>query len=165
MTSGGTDTHHHKKHSVLFVCLGNICRSPMAEIIFTKMIQDAKLEHHWHIDSAGTAAYHCGDQPDGRTLSTCEKNLEVRGHHLKARQLTKKDFKEFEYILCMDQSNLSNIKRVTPEKATAIVKLLGSYDPEKVMEVDDPYYGGRDGFEKIFVQITRALKQFLQENP
>jgi low molecular weight phosphotyrosine protein phosphatase len=159
-----TDT---AKHSVLFVCLGNICRSPMAEIVFRHMVKEHQVEHEWHIDSAGTAGYHTGDSPDSRTLKVCRKHFGVIDDDLQARQLNKKDFNRFEYILTMDESNLQNINRVKPKDSTAIIKLLGSFDPLQVNNgiVEDPYYGGDDGFEVNFQQCTRALTNFLSQNP
>ncbi len=148
--------------NVLFVCLGNICRSPMAEGIMLQKVKEAGLEEQIHVESAGTAAYHIGELADKRT----RKVLESNGIQLlsRAQQVKPADFTDFDYILPMDESNLQNLRRTQPSNSTAVVKLLTDYDPEKEStEVDDPYYGTMTNFEEIFVQITRCVEALLTE--
>eukprot|EP01132_Coremiostelium_polycephalum_P004963 gene4963-6184_t len=162
------------KKSVLFVCLGNICRSPMGEIIFRALVFD-KLDE-WRIDSCGTSNYHIGDHPDDRSLNTCRKliasNISQEAfQHFKsypihrARQLCADDFLEFDYIFCMDDSNLSNIKRAASKvkNIKSVIKKIGDYHPDASKRiVEDPYYGNMDGFEENFHQILVSSRVFLQ---
>merc|ERR1711916_309228 len=151
-----------KMPSVLFVCLGNICRSTMAESIFRKMIKDDSSLSGWEVDSAGTASYHVGDSRDRRGMQCVRKRLydsstpddEINPH--RARQAKKKDFDEFDYIFCMDHENFEDMKRIEPKNKENRAKLLmlGKFDPEGKMEIDDPYYGGKNGFENNFDHIT-----------
>lgn len=136
--------------SVAFVCLGNICRSPMAEAVFKHVSRsDDRITH---VDSFGTAAYHVGENPDSRTVATCKKHNIPISH--KAQKLTAKHLQEFDYIFCMDRENLRNVQKLGP--TTATVKLFG--DDE---EIDDPYYGGNDGFEKCYTQCIQYSQNFL----
>jgi low molecular weight phosphotyrosine protein phosphatase len=127
------------------------------------MVRAKNIAHDWVIDSAGTAGYHVGDSPDERTVSTCQKFL---GHKIKvdfqARQVTKHDFTKFDYILCMDESNLRDLTSIRPKNATATLKLLGDFDPKGDRIIKDPYYGGMNGFETNFNQVTRSLEALLQ---
>ncbi|CAG8722310.1 4356_t:CDS:2, partial [Ambispora leptoticha] len=117
-----------QKICVLFVCLGNICRSPMAEAVFAHTVKLKDKSHLFRIDSAGTGNWHIGEPPDPRSVKTCKNhNVPVNGF---ARQITQEDFHEFDYILCMDESNLADLKAIKPKGAKAIVKLFGEYDPE-----------------------------------
>eukprot|EP01121_Diplochlamys_sp_Union-15-3_P018269 TRINITY_DN6623_c0_g1_i1.p1 TRINITY_DN6623_c0_g1~~TRINITY_DN6623_c0_g1_i1.p1 ORF type:complete len:164 (-),score=24.71 TRINITY_DN6623_c0_g1_i1:15-506(-) len=158
-----------KRNSVLFVCLGNICRSPMAQIVMEALVKEKNIEDQWYIDSAGTGGWHIGEGPDKRSESTCRKLLGdkmVPVTH-KARQIQISDFSTFDFILCMDKSNLADLMRLKPSNGTAVVKLLGSYDPKGASEIDDPYYGGVSGFEYNFHQIKRsclALIESLEKN-
>nr|XP_046154596.1 low molecular weight phosphotyrosine protein phosphatase isoform X2 [Oncorhynchus gorbuscha] len=126
--------------SVLFVCLGNICRSPIAEAVFRKMATDAGVVDKWRIDSAATSTYEIGNPPDHRGQA-CMKKHGVPMRHV-ARQVTKEDFMSFDYILCMDESNLSDLKKKanSVKNSKAKIELLGSYDPEKQLIIKDPYY-------------------------
>uniref|UniRef100_A0A3P9HE96 Low molecular weight phosphotyrosine protein phosphatase n=1 Tax=Oryzias latipes TaxID=8090 RepID=A0A3P9HE96_ORYLA len=151
--------------SVLFVCLGNICRSPIAEAVFRKMAADSGVVDQWLIDSAATSTYEIGNPPDHRGQA-CMKRHNVPMRHV-ARQVTKDDFTSFSHILCMDDSNLSDLNRKAKQvkNSTAKIELLGSYDPEKELIIKDPYYGGDEDFEKVYEQCLRCCKAFLEANP
>ncbi|XP_070564911.1 low molecular weight phosphotyrosine protein phosphatase-like isoform X2 [Ptychodera flava] len=149
------------KKSVLFVCLGNICRSPTAEAVFTHIISEKGLSDEWIIDSCGTADYHIGSPPDDRAVE-CLKKHNVPVNHA-CRQITRDDFTKFQYIFGMDESNLRNINAVKPNESTANIMLLGSYDPKGHKIIQDPYYGGVAGFEVVFEQVTRCCEEFLKE--
>uniref|UniRef100_A0A9J8AVT6 Low molecular weight phosphotyrosine protein phosphatase n=2 Tax=Cyprinus carpio TaxID=7962 RepID=A0A9J8AVT6_CYPCA len=126
--------------SVLFVCLGNICRSPIAEAVFRKMATDNGAVDKWRIDSAATSTYEIGNPPDHRGQA-CMKRHGVSMRHI-ARQVTKDDFMTFDHILCMDESNLRDLnkKASSVKNSKAKIELLGSYDPEKQLIIQDPYY-------------------------
>ncbi|XP_060908047.1 low molecular weight phosphotyrosine protein phosphatase isoform X2 [Labrus mixtus] len=150
--------------SVLFVCLGNICRSPIAEAVFRKMATDAGVVDKWVIDSGATSDWNIGSSPDARGLACLRKNGIETSH--RARQVTKDDFMSFEYILCMDDSNMSELERRAKQVKNyqAKIELLGSYDPEKQRIIKDPYYGSDEDFEKVYQQCLRCCKAFLENN-
>ncbi|WP_226388668.1 low molecular weight protein-tyrosine-phosphatase [Penaeicola halotolerans] len=146
---------------VLFVCLGNICRSPLAEALFQKKIMDAGLSDKVKCDSCGVSDYHIGELPDDRTLANAKMNgVEIKH---RARQLNKRDFKSFDYILAMDKSNLSEINKFMQMHHIAHdnVHLLRSFDQTEGQEVPDPYYGGDEGFQKVFDILSDAVDSFL----
>lgn len=147
---------------VLFVCLGNICRSPTAEGVFRQKLRAAGLEAQVVVDSAGTGDWHVGKAPDQRTRQAALR----RGYaleDLRARQVALADFQQFDLILAMDQSNLADLQRLRPAGSTAEVDLfLRRYDLT-VTEVPDPYYGGADGFEQVLDLIEQACEGLLLE--
>ncbi|CAB4394293.1 uncharacterized protein OCT59_010960 [Rhizophagus irregularis] len=149
-----------EKINVLFVCLGNICRSPMAEAVFAHTVKKKGLESQFRIDSAGTAGFHVGASSDYRSAQTCKQYGIIIDHY--ARQVVTQDFGEFDYILCMDKSNLADLKDIQPKGSKAIIKLFGEYDPQGEHIIRDPYYGGIDGFEKNFQQVTRCSEAFIK---
>ncbi|KAF7544399.1 hypothetical protein G7Z17_g9991 [Cylindrodendrum hubeiense] len=152
--------------SVLFVCLGNICRSTMAEGIFQSLAKQPELQGKiGRVDSCGTAAYHTGDSPDSRTLDTLEANGIDDYDHM-ARRFSTKDFDTFDYIFAMDRSNLSDLHRLQRSNpdSKAKVMLFGEFGGGKRPEVvSDPYYGGDEGFAKAFEQCSRFSKNFIKE--
>ncbi|KAM3459703.1 hypothetical protein MY5147_008406 [Beauveria neobassiana] len=155
-----------EKISVLFVCLGNICRSTMAEGIFRHLAQKPEWKDKiGRIDSCGTAAYHTGDSPDDRTMATLEENG-ITDYHHSARRFATSDFEKFDYIFAMDRSNLSDLVRLqrgNPD-AKARVMLFGEYSGAGKAEiVNDPYYGGDAGFKRAFEQCTRFSQNFLAD--
>lgn len=149
-----------KKTSVLFVCLGNICRSPVAEAVFQELVQEQGMKELFEIDSAATSANHIGERADPRTRKNAQKNGVEITH--RARQLHSSDFTRYDYILAMDQSNLKNILSVAPSNSTARIELFASFDPdEQFTEVPDPYWGEEKHFQEVFQLCQRASQHFL----
>ncbi len=151
------------KISVLFVCMGNICRSPTAEGVFRRLVQGAGLAHRLHIDSAGTHDYHIGSAPDARASEAALK----RGYDLSAlrgRQVGPQDFQAFDYILAMDRENLSNLKRICPPEHVGKIFLFLEFSPNfSETEVPDPYYGGAQGFEHVLDLVEDAGRGLLRK--
>ena len=139
---------------ILMVCLGNICRSPLAEGIMR-----AKLPENYIVDSAGTGAWHSGQLPDKRSVTTA-KNRGLDISNQRARQFKVSDFDTFDLIYVMDNSNYKNVIALAPnEKAKSKVKLiLNEIFPNENIDVPDPYYGGDDGFENVFDMLDQACE-------
>lgn len=147
---------------VLFVCLGNICRSPLAEGIFRHKVKERGLEEVFKIDSCGTADFHIGEKPDSRSVANAKKNGILYNH--RGRQLKKFDFNDFDYILPMDDSNINNVEQLKPEGATAAVIKMRDFDEEGVgQDVPDPYYGGENGFQLVFEILERSTENLLNK--
>lgn len=147
---------------VLFVCMGNICRSPTAEAIFNKMLKDNNLEEHFLVDSAGTHGYHVGHNPDKRSQA-CALNRGIDMAHLVSRQVELTDFHEFDYIIAMDQANYDNLVSLSPEqKKHKVSRLLAYHRQSDLTCVPDPYYGAKGGFDEVFDLIETSLEGFLQ---
>ena len=152
---------------ILFVCLGNICRSPTAEGVFRHKlnqagIRDGYLENIF-IDSAGTAAYHVGKTPDRRSREIARK-YGVNLDDLRARQLTRQDFADYDYILAMDQENIHSMTAICPPGMQHKIKLFMEYAENcpGITEVPDPYTGDIDGFEQVYDIIDRGSSGFLK---
>lgn len=147
---------------VLFVCLGNICRSPLAEAIFVHKIKSRGLTHLYYAESCGTANYHIGDRPDPRTIRNAEKNGVVIEHY--GRQLCSEDFEKFDEIFVMDRSNFNNaVKLAGVHKGK--LRLMRSFDPEgKDEEVPDPYYGTEKDFQNVFDILNRSIEYYLNKS-
>lgn len=148
---------------VLFVCLGNICRSPTAEGVFTHIAAQAGLASKLQIDSCGTGAWHVGSAPDARSIDAAKKRG-VDISVLRARQLHADDFIHFDYMIAMDRSNLADIKARCPSASKARICLFLDYATRsEVDEVPDPYYGGEDGFEQVLDLVEQASHGLLAE--
>lgn len=148
---------------VLFVCLGNICRSPLAEGIFNQMIKDQNLQERISCDSCGMAAYHIGSQPDSRTVANAKENGLILNH--KARRFHGSDLDNFDYVLAMDNSNYEEIGQfVEHEEHSSKISLMRRYDTEAPnTDVPDPYYGGASGFQQVYDILYRSCKKLLSE--
>lgn len=144
---------------ILFVCLGNICRSPLAEGIMLHLKDKHKL--NVHIDSAGTASYHIGEAPDPRTIANAKKNG-VDLSQLRARQFGTKDFEQFDLIYVMDKSNLKNVKRLAAnEDHVRKVDLFLGLLNNGIEEVPDPYYESEEVFEEVFHLVYKTCEQLV----
>ncbi len=151
-----------KKVRVLFVCLGNICRSPLGAAVLKKKIREMGLESEIEIDSCGTSDYHIGDNADPRTIANALKNGVTIEHS--ARQLMSRDLDDFDIILAMDNSNFRNILHLANGSDTGTrVRMMREFDPIAPRgDVPDPYHGGEEDFQEVFEIIDRTTDQFLQ---
>ena len=147
---------------VLMVCLGNICRSPMADGLLRKKILEQGLDVL--VDSAGTSGYHIGEQPDQRMRQTA-KNLGVNIDDLRARQFVVSDFDEFDLIYAMDKSNRNNILQLArnEEDKKKVKLILNEIQPGCDLEVPDPYFGGEQGFIDVFNMLDKATEQIIEK--
>jgi protein-tyrosine phosphatase len=151
---------------LLFVCLGNICRSPTAEGVMRSLVRDAGLEDTIDLDSGGTGAWHVGSPPDARAVAAAS----ARGIMLEslARQVEEGDFDDFDLILAMDRSNLRELRQMAPGgQGRTKVRLLREFDPASVvgedLEVPDPYYGARGGFDEVLDLVQAACSGLLEQ--
>ena len=144
---------------ILMVCLGNICRSPLAEGIMR-----SKLSEDFTVDSAGTGGWHAGELPDKRSIATA-KNRGLDITNQRARQFKKSDFESFDHIFVMDNSNYKDVLALAPnEELKSKVKLiLNEIFPNENVDVPDPYYGGQDGFENVFDMLDQACEQIARK--
>ena len=144
---------------ILFVCLGNICRSPAAEGIFNQKIKERDLENFFVVDSAGTGSWHVGNLPDQRMrITALSREIELTS---RARQIEENDLYEFDLILVMDKDNLDAVKSLSKDHKNTIsskIKLILSYSKNSQLdEVPDPYYGGQNGFDKVLDLLDDAM--------
>ena len=148
------------KRAVLFVCLGNICRSPTAEGVLRAIAAREYPGLMLEVDSAGTADYHVGEPPDRRTVAAARRRgYELSG--LRARQVQAEDFHRFDFVLAMDRANLAALERLRPEGAGARVALFLEQAGDPVDEVPDPYYGGVEDFERVLDLCESGARGFL----
>lgn len=149
------------KIRVLFVCMGNICRSPTCEGVFRQMLVERGLAQLIDVDSAGTHSYHVGSAPDRRAQrAALEQGIEIG--HLRARQINSHDFTAFDHILVMDYDNLEDLRAICPSEYQDKLRLLMEYSQDSSKEeVPDPYYGGRDGFALVLKLAREASAGFI----
>ena len=146
--------------SVLFVCMGNICRSPTAHALFREQVKGTGLEDRIDIDSAGTHAYHIGNAPDGRATATAlARGIDMTD--LRARQVCEADFEQFDYVVAMDRDNLSLLEASCPALLQDRLSLMLDWVEGWGDEVPDPYYGGDEGFVRVFDMLTEASQGLL----
>ena len=147
---------------VLFVCTGNICRSPTAEGVFRHMVEDAGLAGRIGWDSAGTESYHVGEAPDARSAVSARS----RGYpldDLRARQVRAGDFEQFDLVLAMDHGHLNHLRRLCPPELTGRVRLFLDYAPwVGTRDVPDPYYGGPAGFARVLDLVEAGCRGLLE---
>jgi protein-tyrosine phosphatase len=150
-----------KKISVLFCCMGNICRSPTAEAVFRARVEEAGLEQYIVIDSVGTHDYHIGNAPDLRTQRAArQRGYDLSG--LRGRQVEVADFSRFDYVLAMDNANMAILHRLCPQAQRGRLGLFLQYaQNHREREVPDPYYGGEDGFERVLDMVEDAANGLL----
>ncbi len=150
------------KINILFVCMGNICRSPTAEGIFYQLVHSHGLDDVIHVDSAGTHAYHEGEKPDPRACSVAlEKDYDIS--YARARKVIDSDFVDFDYILPMDNTNMNFLQVKSPLKHRDKIELFLDYHPQKKgQEVPDPYYRDSDLFEGVFAMIEEGCWSLLK---
>ena len=152
------------KKNILFVCLGNICRSPAAEAVFLNAIRLKGLEKYFYVDSAGTGSWHVGKDADHRMRDAAEK----RGIYItsKARQININDFQLFDLIFTMDNTNLSDVKllsqKVVDKNIAKIYPILSYSSQSHEIEVPDPYYGGEDGFDIVLDLLNDAIDGLIE---
>jgi protein-tyrosine phosphatase len=149
--------------SILFVCMGNICRSPTAEGVFRKLLEDAEGEFNITIDSAGTHAYHVGQSPDERAVSAAlRRGIDISGQ--RARAVALEDFADFDLILAMDEDNLAILQKLRPAATRAQLELMLSFNLNvSSLSVPDPYYGGAAGFERVLDMLEEAGLGLLEQ--
>jgi protein-tyrosine phosphatase len=151
---------------ILFVCMGNICRSPTAEGVMRRLVEDAGLTDRVDVESAGTGGWHAGEPPDERaTIAARRRGVRLEGA---ARQIRAADFRDFDLLIAMDRANLGELLAAAPdEDAAEKVRLLREFDPMSAgapdLDVPDPYYGGDRGFETVLDMVEAACRGLLDE--
>ena len=151
-----------EKTAVLFVCMGNICRSPTAEGVFRHHVEAAGLADNIEIDSAGTHAYHVGEPPDRRARAAAERSgMSLEG--IRARRVSATDFDRFDYIIAMDEDNLYRLRQEAPGEHKAELRLFLEFSAGVETEVPDPYYGGTAGFERVLDLVDDASRGLLEK--
>ena len=146
---------------VLFVCLGNICRSPTAEGVFRQLVKEAGLADAIEVDSAGTGDYHIGEKPDPRACWAASR----RGYDLsslRARQVTAKDFQDFDYVLAMDEQNLRALQRIAAPDGAHKLKMLTDFCSSGECGIPDPYIGGPEGFDRVLDIVEEGAQGLLR---
>ena len=154
----------NKKKKILFVCLGNICRSPLGEGLMKHKIETRGLSDHYEVDSCGTGGWHTGELPDSRTRRNAKNNgVELTS---RARQIKSSDLEEFDYIIAMDSNNYDDILQLPgAQKYAAKIKLMRDFDPDDPgADVPDPYYGTPEDFQNVFEIVDKCTEEWLNQN-
>ncbi len=148
--------------NVMFVCLGNICRSPTAHGLFAARVEQAGLSGHIQVRSGGTGGWHVGNPPDERSVRVAlERGIDLS--HLRASQVSSRDFQSCDYMLAMDAANLADLRRMAPPAYPGVLDLFLTFAADSgYREVPDPYYGGEDGFQLVVDLIEAASDGLLQ---
>ncbi|XP_001606349.1 low molecular weight phosphotyrosine protein phosphatase isoform X2 [Nasonia vitripennis] len=153
-----------EKKRVLMICLGNICRSPIAEAVFAEIVKEKGLEDDWEVDSAALIGYHTGKNPDRRAMEVL-KAKGIKDYSHKARTLESNDYTKFDWIFGMDEDNLEELERKKPQRCKATIELLGKHDPDGKLIIRDPYYDSNSaGFYEVYEQCDRSIRAFLQKH-
>jgi protein-tyrosine phosphatase len=148
---------------VLFVCMGNICRSPTAQGMFEALVEEVRLTGRIHIDSAGTHAYHVGEPPDARASEAASRRGIDLGRQ-RARRVAAPDFESFDYVVAMDRSNLEDLHSICPDAHREKLYLLLDFAPHLAQQdVPDPYYGGAQGFERVLDLVEEGARGLLED--
>lgn len=144
-------------HSILFVCLGNICRSPLAEGVFRAVVEERGITGNFLVDSAGLGAWHAGNCPDSRSIAIARANgVDISGQ--RARKISSVDFRQFGLILGMDRSNIAELERLAPVEARDRIHLFLDFAGEPGKDIPDPYYGDTRDFEAVYLMVRRACE-------
>lgn len=147
-----------KRVSILFVCMGNICRSPLAEGIFRHAAREAGLEASFEIDSAGTDGWHEGDQPDPRSVETARRHgIDITAQ--RTRRIRQTDFGHFDLIVAMDRANIAALRRMSASSVN--IELFGDIALGTGEDIPDPYYGGPEGFENVYARLFAGCRKLL----
>jgi protein-tyrosine phosphatase len=151
------------KHRLLFVCLGNICRSPMAEGVFRRVAEEEGVDHLFEIDSAGLGDWHVGQAPDTRAQSAARRRgIDISGQS--ARQVTRADYAHFDLLLAMDGSNFAELSQLAPKDARHKIRRFLDFAPHTgTQDVPDPFYDGREGFDHALGLIDQAARGLLAD--
>jgi len=145
---------------VLFVCLGNICRSPLAEGVFRHLVTERGLDDRIEVDSAGTGGWHVGEGPDPRSLEVAVRNgVSLDGQS--ARRIENGDLADFHWVVAMDTDNERDLRRLAEASGEARIHRLRDFDPEGAGDVPDPYYGGPQGFDVVYAMVERSCRALL----
>lgn len=148
-----------KRISILFVCMGNICRSPLAEGIFSHLVDESGIADRFEIDSSGTGNWHEGDLPDRRSIATA-KGYGIDISRQRARHIRTEDFGHFDLILAMDHTNLSELRRRRPTATN--IHLFGDVALQTGEDIPDPYYGGSEDFELVYAKLFAGCRKLLE---
>ncbi|TXH81501.1 MAG: low molecular weight phosphotyrosine protein phosphatase [Rhizobium sp.] len=148
------------RHRILFVCAGNICRSPLAEGIFRHLADEAGHAGEFEVDSAGTGGWHQGERPDRRSIAVAAGHgIDISGQ--RARRLAPADFGRFDLILAMDQDNLKNLRKAAPAEVLGKLHLFNALALGRDKDIPDPYYGDRDDFETVYTMLLAGCSALL----
>jgi protein-tyrosine phosphatase len=151
-----------KSYSIMFICSGNICRSPLAHGVFEHLVKDDRLKKYLEVESSGTGAYHVGEQADSRMRQTASSHG-VRLNH-RSRQLIQQDFVDYDLLLTMDSHNYRDAKDLCRSgEERSKIRMFRDYDPEGRGDVPDPWYGGLEGFEDVWTIVHRTCLSLLEK--